>query len=187
MKGKAETIYRFFEVFNLSRSEAYFVMFLSSAALIGAMVPALRSIIGNPVPEPDQNEASMAFYHLGQAVNPSVTMTDSLNLLMTGDTMKHIRWQQKSDSIRSLLSGPLNTNELDSVLAQTGDEPLESVSINSADVYAFTALPGIGPKLAERIIDFRNQHGPFRKIEDIKKVKGIGNKLFNKIKLLITL
>jgi competence protein ComEA len=47
-------------------------------------------------------------------------------------------------------------------------------------------LPGIGPALAQRIIDYRTQNGDFKTIEDLKKVRGIGEALFDQIKDLIT-
>ena len=50
------------------------------------------------------------------------------------------------------------------------------ININSASVEELVQLKRIGPKYAERIIDYRKQHGPFEKPEDIMKVKGIGQK-----------
>jgi len=59
---------------------------------------------------------------------------------------------------------------------------IQAVEINTAGIDAFQRLPHIGPVLAQRIVDHRNQHGPFRSIEDICKVKGIGAKTFDLIK-----
>lgn len=56
------------------------------------------------------------------------------------------------------------------------------VNINKASPEELTRLPGIGEVLAERIISYRNTKGPFRRIEDITGVKGIGPEKFNKIK-----
>jgi len=47
-------------------------------------------------------------------------------------------------------------------------------------------LPNIGPVMAKRIIEYRNIHGSFYNIEEIKEVKGIGEKTYEKIKALIT-
>ena len=60
------------------------------------------------------------------------------------------------------------------------------INLNTATVEQLDALPRIGPVLAQRIVDYRNQNGPFAKIEDVKKVKGIGDALFDGIKDLIT-
>lgn len=60
------------------------------------------------------------------------------------------------------------------------------VNINTADAQQLQALPGIGPAISERIIQYRQTHGPFKTKEDIKKVQGIGDKKFDAIKDLIT-
>lgn len=59
------------------------------------------------------------------------------------------------------------------------------VNINTAGVDELDRLPGIGPALAQRIIDYRNANGPFQRIEDIVNVRGIGPAEFDAIKNLI--
>lgn len=61
------------------------------------------------------------------------------------------------------------------------------VNINSASLQELDTLPGIGAAYAQRIIDYRTNHGGFKSIEEIKKVSGIGEKKFNTIKDLITI
>jgi len=60
--------------------------------------------------------------------------------------------------------------------------PALSVNINTANAQALDPLPGIGPALAQRIVDYREAHGPFKTIEDIMQVKGIGPAEFAAIK-----
>lgn len=61
------------------------------------------------------------------------------------------------------------------------------VNINTADVTEMDEkLPGIGPALAQRIVDYRTANGPFASVEDIKNVSGIGDKKFADFKNLIT-
>lgn len=60
------------------------------------------------------------------------------------------------------------------------------VNINTASQADLEGLPRIGPKIAREIVDFRTKNGAFKKIEEIMKVKGIGEKLFNQLKDLIT-
>ena len=57
-----------------------------------------------------------------------------------------------------------------------------AVNLNTATKDDLVALPGIGPAKAQAILDYRNQHGPFRSVDDVRKVKGIGEKLFLQIK-----
>ena len=61
------------------------------------------------------------------------------------------------------------------------------ISINKASAKELTSLPGIGDAKAKSIVEYRTKNGPFQSIEDIKKVKGIGDSIFAKIKDNITL
>ncbi len=60
------------------------------------------------------------------------------------------------------------------------------VNINTASVQDLDGLPGIGPTIAARIIDYRTSHGAFANIEDLNEVSGIGDKKFADIKDLVT-
>ncbi len=61
------------------------------------------------------------------------------------------------------------------------------VNVNLADTRAFDNLPGIGPSLAKNIVADREANGRFNEIEDLKRVKGIGEKKFATIKPYLTL
>ena len=60
------------------------------------------------------------------------------------------------------------------------------VNINTATLDQLDSLPGIGPALAQRIIDYREKHGAFRSIQDLLNVSGIGDKKFADIKSRVT-
>jgi competence protein ComEA len=60
------------------------------------------------------------------------------------------------------------------------------ININTATQTELESLPEIGPAIAQKIIEYRQKNGPFKKIEDIMKVPGIGEKIFEAIKQLIT-
>lgn len=62
-----------------------------------------------------------------------------------------------------------------------------ALNLNTATKDELVALPGIGPAKAQAIVDYRNQHGPFRSLDDLRKVKGIGEKLFLQLKPDLTL
>ena len=61
------------------------------------------------------------------------------------------------------------------------------ININNATQSQLETLPGIGPSIAIKIINYRNEHGKFKSINDIKNVNGIGENKFNNIKNLITI
>lgn len=64
--------------------------------------------------------------------------------------------------------------------------PSGPVNLNRATAEELDSLPGIGPALAARIIEYRQKIGPFQRPEDLKKVSGIGDKLFESLKERIT-
>lgn len=61
------------------------------------------------------------------------------------------------------------------------------ININTASLSQLDSLSGIGPTYAQRIIDYRTQNGGFKSIDEIKNVKGIGDKTFDKFKDQITI
>jgi competence protein ComEA len=74
-----------------------------------------------------------------------------------------------------MLSGTLSAQEAD------------KVNINTASVSELTQLQKVGPKIAERIVEFRTANGPFKKPEDIMQVKGVGASIFelNKDRMIV--
>ena len=61
-----------------------------------------------------------------------------------------------------------------------------TLDLNSASAADLEGLPGIGASLAERIVEYRTANGPFKSIEDLRNVKGIGPALFAKIAPLVS-
>jgi len=68
---------------------------------------------------------------------------------------------------------------------KVGDVP-QKINLNTAEAWLLQALPGIGETLAQRIIDYRNENGPFQHIEDLKKVEGIRAATFEELRDKVT-
>ena len=60
------------------------------------------------------------------------------------------------------------------------------ISINDASQQVLETLPGIGGKLAERIVVYREQHGPFKELDELAKISGIGNKKLDRIRAFLS-
>ena len=72
------------------------------------------------------------------------------------------------------------------VAAEPEVATVQSVNINTATLAELEALPGIGAVSAQRIIDYRNERGPFSAVDQLVEVKGIGEKSLEKIRPLVS-
>jgi competence protein ComEA len=72
------------------------------------------------------------------------------------------------------------------VVADQKRSPNGLLDLNRATDQDFDALPGIGPKLAERIMAYRQSVGAFHSLDELRSVKGIGEKTFKRIRPLVT-
>jgi len=70
--------------------------------------------------------------------------------------------------------------------AQSKKAPSGKININTATLEELQQLPRVGPKVAQRIVDFRTKNGNFKKIEELMKVRGIGEKTFAQMKDMLT-
>ncbi|MEH7074114.1 helix-hairpin-helix domain-containing protein [Neobacillus drentensis] len=71
--------------------------------------------------------------------------------------------------------------------SSVGDQKTAKININKADETELQNLPGIGPAKAAAIVEYRNTSGPFKVVEDLKNISGIGDKTFEKLKDLISI
>lgn len=97
------------------------------------------------------------------------------------------------DSVESLIQAAggattsANLSGFKLYILETGEEQEpQKVDINRAELWLLKSLPGIGETLAQRIVDYRQQNGPFHNIGEILKVAGIGTTTYQQIKHLIT-
>ena len=73
------------------------------------------------------------------------------------------------------------TNGSSNTSAAVTTNVAQPININTADTTTLDSLKGIGPSKAQAIVDYRNQHGAFKSIEDLTKVKGISDKFIAKL------
>jgi len=79
----------------------------------------------------------------------------------------------------------VNLKNMAFIYISNTDEAPQRININIAEAWLLDALPSIGETLAQRIIDYRDENGPFMSIDEIKNVSGIGQSTFDKIKAKI--
>lgn len=66
--------------------------------------------------------------------------------------------------------------------AEEINQPADRLDLNTADAAELTQLPGLGPKLAEHIVTYREKHGPFARVEDLGRVPGVGAALLVRVR-----
>ena len=184
----------------LERYRVYIVGALTLVLVVAGAVIYVRRPTTQPVeilepsPPPRPSPVPVAVYVTGAVLNPGVHY-------LTGDT-------RVEDALEAA-GGPTAQADLESVnLARVlqnedhvhfpevgeGKPPPPGVSssngglinINTASGSELEELPGIGPALAQCIIDHRDTHGPFATVEEIMDVRGIGQGTFEDIRDLIT-
>ena len=69
---------------------------------------------------------------------------------------------------------------------QAAAKPAVQVNLNTATVADLQELPGVGAKVAARIVEYRQKQGPFKRIEELMNIQGIGEKSFLKLRPQIT-
>jgi len=174
---------------------ALFLLLILAGAVIYLRRPTPQPIeIIEPSPSPIPTPAQLAVHVTGAVLNPGVyylpegSRIEEALQAAGGPTAE-------ADLSRVNLAQRVHDEE-QIYVPEVGEEspPMPSgspseggpININTASAAGLETLPGIGPTLAQSIVDYREAHGPFAAIEDIKNVWGIGEGLFNEIRDLIT-
>ena len=101
---------------------------------------------------------------------------------------------QRTLSLTLLLAGllamsPPVTAETGSVTlprqAASNQDEAERIDLNTATATELEALPGIGPRTAQLIVEYREEHGGFEKVEDLMNIRGIGERTFLRLRPLV--
>ena len=101
-----------------------------------------------------------------QNLSPYITVSSN-------DVKNKVSLKMTGNSAKNSISQPVNSN-------------VEKININTATKKELESLPRIGPKTADKIIEYRKSHGPFKTIHDIVNVPRIGEKTFQNLSSYIT-
>jgi competence protein ComEA len=89
-------------------------------------------------------------------------------------------------TVRAVWAVVLAATMLASIAGVALGEEAAPLDINRATAQELEALPGVGPALAKRIVEFREIHGAFKSVEDLLKVQGIGEKVLARLRDRVT-
>ena len=130
---------------------------------------------------------------MGEGMRVADAVNKCGGVLPTADTNSINMAQVLKDGMEVKIPAKLvtsqNTNGNINKTSEAGGAVVQGnslVNINQADNKTLETLPGIGPAMAQRIIDFRKENGSFQSVDDLQKVKGIGKAKFAKIKDKVT-
>ena len=165
----------------MGRADRFYLfvtVFLVIAVVVGGVMLAVKYSRSQPMEivlsqtEPPQQSGEL--YIGGAVANPGIYS------LREGDTLQTLL----SDAG---IEPDADLSHIEIYIPREGEASLpQKIDINRAEPWLLEALPGIGETRAQDIADYRNENGPFKRIEDLLQVKGIGEGTFEKIKDYIT-
>jgi len=163
---------------HADRFYLFITVFLLIAAIAGGVMLAVQHSKSQPVEivlsQTEPPEQSGELYIGGAVANPGI-----------------YPWQE-DDTIQALLldtgvEPDADLSHIEIYVPREGEEQSpQKIDINRAEPWLLEALPGIGEVTAQAIVDYRDENGSFKRIEDLLQVKGIGEGTLAKIKDYIT-
>jgi competence protein ComEA len=161
-----------------NRLYLFVTVFLVIAAIVGGVMLAVQHSRSQPVEivlsQTEPPELSGELYIGGAVANPGIYS------LKEGDTLQTLL----SDAG---IEPDADLSHIELYVPREGEEQSpQKIDINRAEVWLLEALPGIGETRAQAIVDYRNENGPFKRIEDLLKVSGIGEGTFDEIEDYVT-
>jgi len=167
------------------RHKASFIILLVAVIAVGLAVFLFRwsSLPGSTEIVISTPSPGICVYVEGEVVSPGVYELNGGDLVE--DAVEAAGgFTSDADPGSVNLAGTLRDG--DHVRVYSAGEVPQRVNINTAETWLLEALPGIGEVMAQRIVDYRAENGPFQHIDDLMKVEGIGAAVFDKLKGNIT-
>ncbi len=165
----------------MNRADRFYLfitVFLIIAIVVGGIMLAVKHCKSQPIEivlsQTESSQQSGEVYIGGAVANPGIYS------LKEGDAVQILL-------VDVGIEPDADLSHIKIHIPQKGEASLpQKIDLNRADSWLLEALPGIGEIRAQTIVDYRNENGPFRQIEDLLQVNGIGQGTFDKIKGYIT-
>ena len=119
----------------------------------------------------------------GETKNADLSQINLAYVLQDG---KKIYVPNKNEKISQYITENSGNNDTERSNTSNSDKEDKKVNINTANQSELDSLPGIGPSIAQKIIDYREENGNFKNIEELQNVKGIGDAKYEEIKDMVT-
>jgi competence protein ComEA len=176
---------------------------LTAGAPLSGLAPTAGAVGADPPSPADAGEApvaapavaSVVVHVVGQVRHPGVVTLPAGSRV--GDAVTAVGGVSKKgadDSVnlaRVLVDGEqvivgFGAQVVAGALGLAPSQAATLVNLNSADAAAFEQLPGVGPVLADRIVQWRTSNGPFRSIDELGEVSGIGDAIMGQLRSMVT-
>jgi len=165
----------------MSRADRFYLfvtVFLVIAVIAGGVIIGIKRIESPPI-EVVLSQASPSWQG-GEICVDGAVSNPGFYPWKEGDTVQALLLDAGIDNAADL-------SRIEIYVPQQGEKQSpQKIDLNRAEAWLLEALPGIGKTRAQAIVDYRNENGPFKRIEDLLQVKGIGQGTFEKIKDYIT-
>ncbi len=171
----------FFQKFNFTKSEIRVLLVLLIILTLGFGIKITKGLISDDSAVFDYTKTDKLFK---QKSDNALTVLSDTNIIV--DSLFSKEELKKIGNIKNT-EDSLKITEGKKKKGKKGDGLKEkSINLNTATKEQLVLLPGIGDSTADKILAYRKEHGVFKVIEDIMKIKGIGTKKFEKMKPFIT-